>query len=475
MDIKENFYSNLQQLREGSYATTKLGRVKRKVGRALGLGKKEARRRADDMGISSLMDRAGSKESVHGKELQDQMKKSADTTGRASKRYLRISQGKKPFGVNEEQLDEKLTDIKGKKSRLRGAEQRAKERDKHNGRLERLRGAKVRSKERDGINEEQLDELSLDARREYVNKAKGGGKIRRFFVGPRRSSLEGIKGSADTIKGEIERSAKNPGKLAHSDSSLKAAHKNLLAKHTNRSAIVNKVEGQLQKEQLDERTVMSKKAKKGTKFKVIARNPDSEGSDVELRQGKRRKMAGGFYRDTQEFGLLPTKKGKIDMKGKSQYFKSRKEILDTVSEEQLDEISHKKAREAEDKAAEVYHGKYDDETDARKNFLRNKTPENKKKADDAGESRKKAAKRVIRFQKYADKKKEKLEEVSAELANRAYKGAKNKLLDNDIMVSMTKGSTQKKWMKRSDKRRNQAVKFANYADKKTYEAGKKDK
>lgn len=92
-------------------------------------------------------------------------------------------------------------------------------------------------------------------------------------------------------------------------------------------------------EHLDERTVMSKKAKKGTKWKVIARNPDGEGSDVELRQGKRRKMVGGFYRDTQEFDLAKTKKGKMDMKDRGKTFKSRKEILDTVSEEQLDELS----------------------------------------------------------------------------------------------------------------------------------------
>ena len=270
------------------------------------------------------------------------------------------------------------------------------------------------------LREEQLDELSLDARRRYVDNVNYGSsgssigsKIRRFFVGPRRSSLEGIKGSADTIKGEIERDSKNPGKLAHSSSSLEAAHKNLLAKHINRSAIVNKVQGQLQKEQLDERTVMSKKAKKGTKWKVIARNPDSEGSDVELRQGKRRKMAGGFYRDTQEFGLLPTKKGKIDMKGKSQYFKSRKEILDTVSEEQLDELREPKndksrRKEVIDTTTKHSYKDYDDahgkSVDARKNFMRKRTKETQVEVDRTEKNRVKKGKRARILQKLSSKK-----------------------------------------------------------------------
>lgn len=85
------------------------------------------------------------------------------------------------------------------------------------------------------------------------------------------------------------------------------------------------------------------------------------------------------------------------------------------SAEQLDEISYKKAREAEDKAAEVYHKDYDDETDARRKYMRDKTPESKKEAEEAGKKRKKSAKRVIRFQNYADKKKmneEQIDELS---------------------------------------------------------------
>ncbi len=83
--------------------------------------------------------------------------------------------------------------------------------------------------------------------------------------------------------------------------------------------------------------------------------------------------------------------------------------------EQLDEISYKKAKEAEHKAAGKYYDAYDNEKDARKKAIKDKTPESKKEAEDAGEKRNKSAKRVIRFQKYADKKKleeEQIDELS---------------------------------------------------------------
>ena len=76
-------------------------------------------------------------------------------------------------------------------------------------------------------------------------------------------------------------------------------------------------------------------------------------------------------------------------------------------EEQLDEISYQKAREVEDKAAGVYHKDYEDETSARRKYMRDRTPESKKEAEEAGKKRKKSAKRVIRFQNYAEKKKDK--------------------------------------------------------------------
>ena len=76
-----------------------------------------------------------------------------------------------------------------------------------------------------------------------------------------------------------------------------------------------------------------------------------------------------------------------------------------IDEEQLDEISGAKARKAEHASAEVYHRAYDDETRARRKAIKDKTPESKEAAEKAKEKREKAAKRTIRFQNYADKKK----------------------------------------------------------------------
>lgn len=261
----------------------------------------------------------------------------------------------------------------------------------------------------------------------------------------------------------------------------------------------------------------TKKAEKGTKWKLISRNPDSEGSDMELRQGKRVKMAGGFYRDSQDFGLLPTKKGKMNMKAKSQYFDTPADIMKTVKEDypgvmrrsnksldpdlqkdfkdyksdqqekrasnavktswqaspnptfrtmgtvkpwkttdsrakydatrdkivdkqnqreirrdppitvkeeqQLTEISRKLAKKAEHKAAKKYYDAYDAETDARKKVQKEKTPEARKGAEDAKAVRTKAAKRVMKFQQYADKKKKMDEDYESEPAMLAKKYA----------------------------------------------------
>jgi len=77
--------------------------------------------------------------------------------------------------------------------------------------------------------------------------------------------------------------------------------------------------------------------------------------------------------------------------------------------EQLDEISRELAKKAENKAAKKYYDAYDDETKAREELQKKKTPEARKGAEGAKEKRTKAAKRVIRFQQYADNKKAKTE------------------------------------------------------------------
>jgi hypothetical protein len=94
------------------------------------------------------------------------------------------------------------------------------------------------------------------------------------------------------------------------------------------------------RKQLDEKrlTIASKKSAKGTKWKVKSSNPDSEGSYIELRQGKRRKDTGDYDRDAGTFFM-----------GKGNYG-SAKDILKTVKEENLDEIYHSSYSSAIEKA-----------------------------------------------------------------------------------------------------------------------------
>lgn len=54
-------------------------------------------------------------------------------------------------------------------------------------------------------------------------------------------------------------------------------------------------------EHLDEKTIASKKSHKGTKWKVKSKNPDNEGSEVEVRQGKRVKDKGDYDRGAGAF------------------------------------------------------------------------------------------------------------------------------------------------------------------------------
>jgi hypothetical protein len=82
-----------------------------------------------------------------------------------------------------------------------------------------------------------------------------------------------------------------------------------------------------QVETLEEKTIASKKAKKGTKYKVKTKNADKEGSEVELRQGKRVKDKGDYDAGAGAFFM---KKGT---------YGSAKDMLKTVKEENLDEIA----------------------------------------------------------------------------------------------------------------------------------------
>jgi hypothetical protein len=86
------------------------------------------------------------------------------------------------------------------------------------------------------------------------------------------------------------------------------------------------------------------------------------------------------------------------------YLLNKDEHDGNLKEERLNELK-KVAKRAEDKAAKNYYDAYDVETDARKKAIRTKTPEAKKEAEDAKARRLKAVKRVVKFQKYNDKKK----------------------------------------------------------------------
>lgn len=86
-----------------------------------------------------------------------------------------------------------------------------------------------------------------------------------------------------------------------------------------------------EEEQIDEKTIASKKVKKGTKYKVKAKRPDSEGSYVELRQGKRVKDSGDYDRGARAFFM------------KTGTYGSAEDILRTVKEE----IAYNLAEQAE--------------------------------------------------------------------------------------------------------------------------------
>lgn len=116
--------------------------------------------------------------------------------------------------------------------------------------------------------------------------------------------------------------------------------------------------GQMQEEveELDEKTIASKKAEKGTKYKVQSKDSDNdsdnEGSSITLRQGKRVKDIGDYDRGARAFFM---KKGT---------YGSAKDILNTVKEEnssenllKLDAIRKDAARKANNRNTPKYRQK----------------------------------------------------------------------------------------------------------------------
>lgn len=126
------------------------------------------------------------------------------------------------------------------------------------------------------------------------------------------------------------------------------------------------------------------------------------------------------------------------------YRKPRFPVRNLPEEQQLDELRKPKDldklkkhmkdtyKAAEDAAAKKYYKDYDDETAARKSFIKSKSPEAKEKADAAKKTREKSAKRVIKFQKINDKKQ--IDEV-LDTKEKKEKYLKSAKADRDLAIS----------------------------------------
>lgn len=182
------------------------------------------------------------------------------------------------------------------------------------------------------------------------------------FMGSRKSSeksdrtfqkswkrREGIAKAVDKLakedydSREAGKAAKNKelGKMTKkisrhmTDPEAKTAWKNMTAKFKAKADKQEKkaVTGMDEAKSAPDRVVTaSKKAEKGAKWRLQARNMDRDGSEMELRQGKRVKMTGVFDRHAQDFQMTPAKKNKTDWKAKSKYYDDPKDILKTVKE-----------------------------------------------------------------------------------------------------------------------------------------------
>lgn len=126
------------------------------------------------------------------------------------------------------------------------------------------------------------------------------------------------------------------------------------------------------------------------------------------------------YEEHEKQGKTFTQVHEMAMPNVSKRMGAKKVTLRNMNKEetQLDELKASTARSAEHKAAEKYYTDYGDESDARKEYLRKRSPEAREKVEAAKAKREKSKNRVIRFQKYADKKEaeEKLSEDAAEEA-----------------------------------------------------------
>lgn len=147
------------------------------------------------------------------------------------------------------------------------------------------------------------------------------------IVNPGASSTPGNQsqdlGPALVNNTDIPPSAKAAGNAKKDSSASSQSRKGTVSSEPKKSqSEVMEEDVELEEdEHLYEKTIASKKAKKGTKYKVQAKDSDDEGSSVTMRQGKRVKDTGDYDRGAGAFFM---KKGT---------YGSAKNMLDTVKEE----------------------------------------------------------------------------------------------------------------------------------------------
>ena len=290
--------------------------------------------------------------------------------------------------------------------------------------------------------------------------------------------------------GAIAKRARNPKekkfwKKAHKDLSKDAVHGRIDEVSMSKKTYINAMqrttgydagsdEGRIDTDKLIARA----KKYKGEKFAN-----QLAGADQMTERPNRNKVPGQWGNDqlawrTPAKATASGKANKSVLKGlkasltKGDYRKPDFPKRNLPEEQQLNEL-HGKSREAIKAIKARLEKKHDDEWEATKEKRKEKKSSGPNDTRDEDKSRNNLAKRWLRADKAEKKlKEENINEISVGKAEKAYQVAKNKLLDNDIMVGMTKGPPKMKWIKRSNKRHNQAVKFANYAAKKKYEDSK---
>jgi hypothetical protein len=302
MNIRENFQSKLQQLREGTEQLDELSKGK------LGDYVKKA---SHDVATKSA---AVGRYADRANKARDKMKKGD---------YSDWQQGKK---------DDEFADKMFKKSWKR-REGIAKATDK------------LTKEDYDPVAKKGADHADYVAKNLLKGEKKLKNKVTKLSDKFRKKAVTGMDEDYDSNERDA---AKRAGTMHKFQSNYKSddSQMNALAKKNSKywkkQEVKHKKKAVTGLDEASDRVVTaSKKSEKGTKWRLQSRDMDSDGSSMELRQGKRVKLRGAFDRHAQDFNMSPTKKGKIDWKAKSKYYDDPKDIMKTVKEEHLDELSRK--------------------------------------------------------------------------------------------------------------------------------------